>query len=123
MTMTEDKLVRALMALRDALQTAANEINDIILSMAPPEVQAEVKPTPAPAPQPTPATPKFDPASLFPEDLRQLLSFEETKEGWKITPRQYLGAENFAKIADIVRSQGGEYRSAGKKSHFLVPRR
>jgi len=118
--MTEDKLVRALMALRDALQTVADEINNIILSMAPPEVQAEVKP--APAPQPTPAAPKFDPASLFPEDLRQLLTFEETKEGWKITPRQYLGAENFAKIADIVRSRGGEYRSAGKASHFVIPK-
>ena len=121
--MTEDKLVRALMALRDALQTAVVEINNIILSMAPPEVQAEVKPTPAPTPQPTPAAPKFDPASLFPEDLRQLLTFEETKEGWKITPRQYLGAENFAKIAQIVRQSGGEYISKGKASHFTLPKR
>lgn len=123
--MSEDKLVKALIALRDALQTAANEINNIILSMAPPEVQAEVKPTPTPTPtpQPTSAAPKFDPASLFPEDLRQLLTFEETKEGWKITPRQYLGAENFAKIAQIVRENGGEYVSSGKKSHFKLPRR
>jgi hypothetical protein len=118
--MTEDKLVRALMALRDALQTAANEINDIILSMAPPEVQAEVKPTPTPTPT---LAPKFDPQSLFPEDLRQLLTFEETKEGWKITPRQYLGAENFAKIAQIVRQNGGEYISKGKASHFTLPKR
>jgi hypothetical protein len=121
--MSEDKLVKALIALRDALQTAANEINNIILSMAPPEAEVKPTPTPTPTPQPTSAAPKFDPASLFPEDLRQLLTFEETKEGWKITPRQYLGAENFAKIAQIVRENGGEYVSSGKKSHFKLPRR
>jgi hypothetical protein len=120
--MTEDKLVKTLMALRDALQTAANEINNIILSMAPPEVQAEVKSTPQPTPTPTPA-PKIDPQSLFPPELRELLTFEQTAEGWKISPKKYLGAENFAKIAQIVRENGGEYVSSGKKSHFKLPGR
>ena len=32
-------------------------------------------------------------------------------------------AENFAKIASIVRGAGGEYISAGKESHFRIPKR
>lgn len=62
-----------------------------------------------------------NPAELFPEDLRTLLSFEQ-KEGFCIIkPRQFLGSENFAKIADIVKQHGGEYISAGKESHFRIP--
>ncbi|MGB9854284.1 MAG: hypothetical protein ACPLRY_05725 [Candidatus Bathyarchaeales archaeon] len=59
--------------------------------------------------------------AIFPENLRQLLSFEE-KEGFCIIkPRQFLGSENFAKIADIVKAKGGEYISSGKNSHFRIP--
>ena len=59
--------------------------------------------------------------AIFPENLRQLLSFEE-KEGFCIIkPRQFLGSENFAKIADIVKTKGGEYISSGKNSHFRIP--
>jgi hypothetical protein len=62
-----------------------------------------------------------NPAEVFPEDLRTLLSFEQ-KEGFSIIkPRQFLGSENFAKIADIVKQQGGDYVSAGKNSHFRIP--
>jgi len=62
-----------------------------------------------------------DPAQFFPEDLRSLLSFEEKADAVIIKPRQFLGSENFAKIADIVKQQGGEYVSAGKNSHFRIP--
>ncbi|MGB9779020.1 MAG: hypothetical protein ACPLW8_06395 [Candidatus Bathyarchaeales archaeon] len=59
--------------------------------------------------------------AIFPENLRQLLSFEG-KEGFCIIkPRQFLGSENFAKIADIVKAKGGEYISSGKNSHFRIP--
>jgi len=61
---------------------------------------------------------------FFPQDLVSMLYFEETSEHVLIRPRQYLGSENFAKIAVIVRDQlGGEYISAGKESHFRVPRK
>jgi hypothetical protein len=59
---------------------------------------------------------------LFPKDLEDMLIFEETEEYVVIKPRRYLGSENFAKIASIVRDAGGEYVSAGKDSHFRVPR-
>jgi hypothetical protein len=58
----------------------------------------------------------------FPEDLESMLSFEEKDEYIMIKPRQFLGPENFAKIASLVRSIGGEYISAGKASHFRVPK-
>lgn len=59
---------------------------------------------------------------LFPENLEGMLSFEEVKDFIVIKPRQFLGSENFAKIAAIVRDAGGEYVSAGKESHFRIPR-
>ncbi len=59
---------------------------------------------------------------LFPKDLGDMLTFEEAGEYIVIKPRRYLGSENFAKIASIIRDSGGEYISAGKESHFRVPR-
>ncbi len=56
----------------------------------------------------------------FPEELENLLSFEEKSDYVVIKPRQFLGSENFAKIASAVRGLGGEYISAGKDSHFRV---
>ena len=58
----------------------------------------------------------------FPENLQGLLKFEDSSEYVIIEPRQFLGAENFAEIAKIVREAGGDYVSAGKESHFRVPK-
>lgn len=60
---------------------------------------------------------------MFPEDLEGLLGFEEEAEYVVIQPRQFLGSENFSKIASIVREVGGNYVSAGKSSHFRVPKK
>ncbi|KPV64699.1 MAG: hypothetical protein AOA66_0001 [Candidatus Bathyarchaeota archaeon BA2] len=59
---------------------------------------------------------------LFPSDLEEMLTFEESGDYIVIRPRRFLGSDNFAKIASIVRGVGGEYISAGKQSHFKVPR-
>ena len=57
----------------------------------------------------------------FPQDLQGLLYFEDVAEYIIIKPRQYLGSDNFGKIASIVRDQlRGEYISAGQDSHFRV---
>jgi hypothetical protein len=56
----------------------------------------------------------------FPADLEDLLNFEDKTDYFVIKPRQFLGSENFAKIASTVRNLGGEYISAGKDSHFRV---
>jgi hypothetical protein len=58
----------------------------------------------------------------FSSDLEEMLIFEEAGDYIVIKPRRFLGSDNFAKIASIVRSLGGEYISAGKESHFKVPR-
>ncbi len=58
----------------------------------------------------------------FPSELRELLSFTQKEGYYIIKPHQFLGSDNFAKIAAIVRGAGGEYISAGKGSYFRVPR-
>lgn len=65
-----------------------------------------------------------DVQKAFPQDLLELLYFEVLEDYIVIKPRQYLGSENFVKIASIVREQlKGEYVSHGKESHFRIPRR
>jgi hypothetical protein len=59
---------------------------------------------------------------LFPEDLKVLLSFESEEDHWLVKPKQFLGSENFSRIAAIVRQVKGEYVSAGKASHFKIPK-
>jgi hypothetical protein len=61
--------------------------------------------------------------SAFPKELLSLLLFEVGENYIFIKPKQYLGPENFARIASIVREQfGGEYVSQGKESHFRIPK-
>jgi hypothetical protein len=59
----------------------------------------------------------------FPEELESRLGFEDKGDYIIIKPKQFLGSENFAKIASAVRGMGGEYISAGKDSHFRVPKK
>lgn len=61
--------------------------------------------------------------SLFPEDLESMLNFEDSGDYITVKPRQFLGSDNFAKIASVVRAAGGEYVSAGKASHFRIPKK
>ena len=86
---------------------------------------------PAPATTPTTSAPApsaagmrsiADIRSAFPKELENMLFFEDAGSHIMIKPRAYLGSENFAKIASVVRSEGGEYISAGKESHFRVPK-
>lgn len=56
----------------------------------------------------------------FPSELAELLTFTVEEQFVVLKPRKFLGSENFAKIAVIVRSSGGEYISAGKNSHFKI---
>lgn len=59
----------------------------------------------------------------FPKDLEKLLEFREETNYIIIKPKQFLGSENFAKIASITRELGGEYISAGRDSHFRVSKK
>lgn len=67
------------------------------------------------------STVKVDDAkSAFTEELSQKLKFEDTDGYVKVTPTAFLGSENFARVAAVVRSLGGEYVSAGRNSHFRI---
>lgn len=63
-----------------------------------------------------------DVKQAFSSELEGMLTFEEKGRLIIVRPRRFLGSDNFAKIASIIRNLGGEYISAGKKSHFEVPR-
>jgi hypothetical protein len=91
---------------------------------------------PAPTPMPKPASAAVTPPTeatkqrslddirmSFPEELEARLSFDEKGDYIIVKPKQFLGSENFAKIASAVRGMGGEYISAGKDSHFRVPKK
>ena len=60
---------------------------------------------------------------VFPKALQNLLTFEEKSGHIIIKPKQFLGSENFAKIASLVRGLDGEYISEGKNSHFRLPKK
>jgi hypothetical protein len=79
---------------------------------------------PAPAPREASKQRSVDEIRMsFPEELEARLSFEDKGDFIIVKPKQFLGSENFAKIASAVRGMGGEYISAGKDSHFRVPKK
>ena len=64
-----------------------------------------------------------DVKQVFSSELGGMLTFEEKENYIIVRPRRYLGSDNFAKVASVVRNLGGEYISAGKSSHFKVPKK
>ncbi|MCW4016021.1 MAG: hypothetical protein NWF06_06600 [Candidatus Bathyarchaeota archaeon] len=59
----------------------------------------------------------------FSPELASMLLFEDMQKFVIVKPRRFLGSDNFAKVASVVREIGGEYISAGKESHFKVPKK
>jgi hypothetical protein len=116
-----DELLLVLNQVAEDLRQISMALKPIAISQLPQPVT--VPPTPAPvlpkAPERVQALEEIK--MTFPEDLENLLTFEEKEDYIIIKPRQFLGPENFAKIASLVRGIGGEYISAGKASHFRVP--
>lgn len=109
---------------------SAGKESHFIVPIKPPEkTQTETRqaPTPAepkpPTPQPTSGITVESIRDAFTKDLEDMLTFEDMGSWIRIAPRQYLGSENFAKIASVVRELKGEYVSAGKQSHFKVPKK
>ncbi|MEM2816508.1 MAG: hypothetical protein QXY34_04920, partial [Candidatus Bathyarchaeia archaeon] len=115
-----DDLLVVLNSVAEDLRTVSTSLKSIAVS--------QIAPTPISAP-PTPTYEVgkevgiSDVKKVFPEDLEPLLSFEDKGEYIMIKPRQFLGSENFARIASIIREVGGEYISAGKESHFRIPKK
>jgi hypothetical protein len=127
-TVTLNKVSEELRSVSASLKSlAVGQITAPKTSAVPAPAQA-----PKPTPTPAPTTPPTDLSRLrslddirmsFPEELEARLGFEEKGDYIIIKPKQFLGSENFAKIASAVRGMGGEYISAGKDSHFRVPKK
>lgn len=125
-----DELVVILNGIQEDLRQVSASLKSLAVQQitqpvaAPPPLSLSQTPTVAGAPQ-VPEKSKIieDIKASFPDDLESLLNFEEKDDYIIIRPRQFLGSDNFSKIASIVRQAGGEYVSAGKGSHFKVPKR
>ncbi|MGQ9507077.1 MAG: hypothetical protein ACUVTB_04355 [Candidatus Bathycorpusculaceae bacterium] len=126
-----EKLVERIDELLVVLNRVTEDLREISTALKSIAISQITQPPTTPTPAPTPITPKplerlqgiEDIKMMFPEDLENLLNFEEKDDYIIIKPRQFLGSENFAKIASVVRGIGGDYISAGKASHFRVPRK
>jgi hypothetical protein len=125
-----DELLSIMKNVSEDLKTVSASIKSLAVS------QITTSPTAAPTARPASTPRAAAPASaapsaaksqtvedvrmMFPQDLDSLLSFEDKGEYVMIKPKQFLGSENFAKIASTVRGVGGEYIGAGRDSHFRV---
>ena len=58
----------------------------------------------------------------FSPELAGMLLFEDRADSIILKRQRFLESDDFAKIASIVRELGGEYISAGKNSHFKIPK-
>ena len=125
-----EKLTERIDELLIILNSVAEDLKQVLGSLKSLAVSQITQPAAATA---TPATEKpevygtktsiEDIKMMLPEDLENMLSFEEKEDYIKIKPRQFLGSDNFAKIASAIRGMGGDYVSAGKDSHFRVPKK
>jgi len=114
-----DEILLVLNQISEDLRTVSASIKSLAIG--------QITSQPAPQPSVPAARPSGEMSKtleeirmMFPPDLDSLLTFEEKGEFIIIKPRQFLGSENFAKIASTVRGIGGEYISAGRESHFRV---
>jgi len=114
-----DELLNVLKMISRDLSEVSKSLKTVAVPSAPEVPAAPATPTPAGA---AVTRGVEDVKMLFSKDLEDMLSFEEKGEFIVVKPRQYLGSDNFGKIASIIRGVGGEYISAGKQSHFRVPK-
>jgi hypothetical protein len=132
---TDKEKINQLLERVDEIVTVLNQISTDLRSVSTSLKSLAVGQITQPTPQ-TPATPTAttpapsskqrsidDIRMSFPEELETRLGFEDKGDYIIIKPKQFLGSENFAKIASAVRGMGGEYISAGKDSHFRVPKK
>jgi len=113
--LSQEELLRRIDELLSVLNMISRDLTDLTKTLKETSV-------PAPAVAPAEAQTIESVQTWFPKNLEEMLTFEDVEDYIMIKPRQYLGSENFAKIASIIRDNGGEYISAGKESHFRVPK-
>ncbi|MDH5780460.1 MAG: hypothetical protein OEZ29_07675, partial [Candidatus Bathyarchaeota archaeon] len=88
-----DELLERIDELLSILKMVSRDLTDISK-----ELKAVGVPEPVPTPTPTPTAEMRttdDVRVLFPKDLEEMLTFEESGEYVVVKPRQYLGSDNF----------------------------
>ena len=126
-----DEIMVSLNKISEELRSVSASLKSLAVGQITQPTAKTYTPTPVPLSSASPATPHEiskqrsldDIRMSFPEELEARLSFDEKGDYIIIKPKQFLGSENFAKIASAVRGMGGEYISAGKDSHFRVPKK
>ena len=120
-----DKLVADLSKTSEELRSVSASLKSLAVGQItqPPVVAAIQAPPASPRETISKLRSLDDIRMSFPEELESRLGFEDKGDYILIKPKQFLGSENFAKIASAVRGMGGEYISAGKDSHFRVPKK
>jgi hypothetical protein len=127
-----DEIMVSLNKISEELRSVSASLKSLAVGQITQPITKAYSVTPTPAPSPASAAAATSTSKLrslddirmsFPEELEARLSFEEKGDYIIIKPKQFLGSENFAKIASAVRGMGGEYISAGKDSHFRVPKK
>lgn len=122
----------------DAILTELKMLNGVFSKAAETKSFVNTAPTPAPiaqsppaqstlpvsTPPPTEQTPRVKEIIAAFEEVKNLLHIDlnESTMFVMVRPAQFLGQENFAKVAATVRALGGQYISAGKNSHFEIPK-
>jgi hypothetical protein len=115
-----DELARKIDELLSVLNVISGDLAEVSKSL-----KSVSKPVAAPAISvaPTTKTQNIDTVKqAFSSELAGMLTFEDGEKTIIVRPRRFLGSDNFAKIASVVRTLGGEYISAGRNSHFKVPK-
>jgi hypothetical protein len=59
---------------------------------------------------------------IFPEPYCEMLTISDQGDHWYIKPKTFLETGDFSEILRLVKAYAGEYVSAGKSSHFRVPK-
>ncbi|MFA5364237.1 MAG: hypothetical protein WC325_03540 [Candidatus Bathyarchaeia archaeon] len=121
-------LARKVEDLVNVLNTISADLTEVVKSLK--GVTGASAPTSAPVAAPTPAAVNAPEKvgtinavkQAFSPDLVAMLLFDERENFFIVKPRRFLGSDNFAKIASVVRTIGGEYVSSGKNSHFKIPK-
>ena len=115
-----EELARKIDELLSVLNVISGDLAEVSKSL-----KSVSKPAAAPAVSVAPATKTQNIDSVkqaFSSELAGMLTFEDGEKTIIVRPRRFLGSDNFAKIASVVRTLGGEYISAGRNSHFKVPK-
>ncbi len=127
-----DELLAVMRDVSEDLKTISASLKSMAvgqITAKPTTAQPSTKTVPAAAPRPAAPAPSAaapvgqnieDIRMMFPQELDTMLAFEDKGDYIMIKPKQFLGSENFAKIASTIRGIGGEYISAGRDSHFRV---